>query len=1032
MKIQLKVGKTGIKITYSVVKLTAIPMKQRNLKIREFLAYALIASLFVSTPFIPRSANASSSTPADSINSFVKTSKNIFQNATQSAVVSVADQSASVGSALNGGLQVVYGYAIDKMADLLAPFFIHIPTNRPSVIVGQFGVPLAEKPANSFLTNITKTANSTNVYQSNQLKTSSQTKIVYLQGNQVSAPSNVLFQNIFARLNSLELGARMNSDQNTSEQINDQKNQNIQYVTNNYNVGGYNVGGGPAYSVPADTSYSRDEAINSAVGASSAALQRQIDGLSFSVANATSTFGYVTATSTSASSTFAGGVEVGGNASIAQNLNVGGGVVATTFYGDGSNLTGITSFSTTTTRNVFSAGANLAYDSSSGIFFFASSTARGMFSSSATGLAYSASTGDFSLASGYVIPTTASTTEWASKVSSQWAANGSDISYSAGNVGIGTTTPSAKIHIVGTSPDYGNSGIRFTDTTGTHTYNLGAGIPNVAHTGFSLYDVTAIANRLVVSDSGNIGIGTTNPQQLLHINAASGYATGLAQGGSDGGGIFSAIADTDAYAQLLTYGGSNGGGTWGRTAANYSVLESGGGASNGLIVGTANAKPLMFGTNNAERMRIDSAGNLGIGTTTPYAKLTVVGEAVADNFTAASATATSTFAGGLNVGGGALVHDWSTGVTSIANASLGAMTFESDAGMLSWMDMPVTSASASGTVESYTAQLNGNPLLTIYGLSDGAGNVNGTGVGIGTTTPAYKLAVSGTVGFAGLTGSGATDMNLCINPDTKEVTYGASCIGSSQRFKHDIVSLDSTNGLSLINALRPVSFTYNGNNAKALGFIAEEVNVLQPKLVFFESDGVTPKGVRYDEFAPVLTKAIQELSAIVDGLKAKVDSIMAWFSFGGSQFNVQGNVCVDDVCVTKQQFKQMLLNSGGFGGNPVPVAPVVTPGPVVTPTSTTTATTTDTGTSSAGTGNGASGSGTSTPNATSTPGITAGPVVAPVVTPTPIPASTSTPDVTPAPDPVVTPTPSTAPDVTPTATPTATPDTAFTPAPLTP
>ncbi len=62
-----------------------------------------------------------------------------------------------------------------------------------------------------------------------------------------------------------------------------------------------------------------------------------------------------------------------------------GNVTANAFYGDGSNLTGITSFSTSTTRSVFS--------------------------SSATGLTYTNSTGDFSLTSGYNIPLTASTTE---------------------------------------------------------------------------------------------------------------------------------------------------------------------------------------------------------------------------------------------------------------------------------------------------------------------------------------------------------------------------------------------------------------------------------------------------------------------------------------------------------------------------------------------------------------------------------------------------------------------------------------------
>ena len=46
-----------------------------------------------------------------------------------------------------------------------------------------------------------------------------------------------------------------------------------------------------------------------------------------------------------------------------------------------------------------------------------------------------------------------------------------------------------------------------------------------------------------------------------------------------------------------------------------------------------------------------------------------------------------------------------------------------------------------------------------------------------------------------------------------------------------------------------------------------------------------------------------------DALVAKVEPILAWFN--GGKFMVQNDICVDDVCVTKEQFKQMLLNSGG-------------------------------------------------------------------------------------------------------------------------
>jgi hypothetical protein len=136
-----------------------------------------------------------------------------------------------------------------------------------------------------------------------------------------------------------------------------------------------------------------------------------------------------------------------------------------------------------------------------------------------------------------------------------------------------------------------------------------------------------------------------------------------------------------------------------------------------------------------------TTGNVGIGTTTPYAMLSVAGEVVGRNFTATSTTATSTFAGGLNVNSGSILHDFSSGITSISNLELGALSFDTNAGVVSWTDLPVTSAAALGTVESYSAQIDGNSLLTVYSRSNGVGGVQDLSVGIGTTTPSARFSI---------------------------------------------------------------------------------------------------------------------------------------------------------------------------------------------------------------------------------------------------------------------------------------------------
>ncbi len=71
------------------------------------------------------------------------------------------------------------------------------------------------------------------------------------------------------------------------------------------------------------------------------------------------------------------------------------------------------------------------------------------------------------------------------------------------------------------------------------------------------------------------------------------------------------------------------------------------------------------------------------------------------------------------------------GVTTIANLNLGATNFDTDAGIISWVDMAVTASSPDNTVESYTALLDGQSMLSLYALSDGAGSIDTRRVQLG-------------------------------------------------------------------------------------------------------------------------------------------------------------------------------------------------------------------------------------------------------------------------------------------------------------
>ena len=62
-----------------------------------------------------------------------------------------------------------------------------------------------------------------------------------------------------------------------------------------------------------------------------------------------------------------------------------------------------------------------------------------------------------------------------------------------------------------------------------------------------------------------------------------------------------------------------------RNTSMYIFSNSLGGTPRNLTIGTVHSRDLIFGTNNAEVMRLTSAGNVGIGTSSPNSKLEVSG-----------------------------------------------------------------------------------------------------------------------------------------------------------------------------------------------------------------------------------------------------------------------------------------------------------------------------------------------------------------------------------------------------------------------
>lgn len=354
----------------------------------------------------------------------------------------------------------------------------------------------------------------------------------------------------------------------------------------------------------------------------------------------------------------------------------------------------------------------------------------------------------------------------------------------SGRLGINTTSPGsydtdADNLVVGTTS--GNNGITIASVS-TGVGNLffadGTSVAADKYVGFIQYDHstnafrfgTNASERMRITSGGNVGIGTTSPAVL------GGFTT-LAINGSTGG-LF----------DLMT-----GGTTYGRL---YSITSN-------LIVEAVGASNIQFATNSAERMRITSGGNVGIGTTSPASPLSLSGSGDV----------------GIRIKGGA--------------ANLSYIDFDD---------------ADSGTPNGSIAYNHSSNFMNFA-----------TG---GSNAERMRITSAGEVYIAGTTDQGA--YNLQVN-GTGVWGAGAYVNGSDIRLKENIKELD--NSLELVKKMRPVTYSYKSSYSKdnsiQTGFIAQDLEELLKDKNYL--DGIVKKGpeymnVAYQNLIPLLVKAIQELT----------------------------------------------------------------------------------------------------------------------------------------------------------------------------
>ncbi|MEQ8364190.1 MAG: tail fiber domain-containing protein [Cyclobacteriaceae bacterium] len=130
------------------------------------------------------------------------------------------------------------------------------------------------------------------------------------------------------------------------------------------------------------------------------------------------------------------------------------------------------------------------------------------------------------------------------------------------------------------------------------------------------------------------------------------------------------------------------------------------------------------------------------------------------------------------------------------------------------------------------------------------GNNAVTGWGFGIAPGAAAIRV----GSDGTNGNGAT-----LSP------AGAWTSGSDSTKKYNIDEIKY--GLSEVLKLRPVNFSWKGTNQQDFGFLAQEVKLVLPEIVFGEEGQMT---ISYGQITSVLTKAVQEQQDEIETLRARI------------------------------------------------------------------------------------------------------------------------------------------------------------------
>jgi len=482
----------------------------------------------------------------------------------------------------------------------------------------------------------------------------------------------------------------------------------------------------------------------------------------------------------------------------------------------------------------------------------------------------------------------------------------------SGNVGIGTTSPSDKLHVVqnidlNTALFQNTSGraqvIIDSQTTAHNSYlSLSNGGSEFAfldaktsinllriatnNTGAEIAIETNSQDEAVRIDSnGNVGIGTPTPDVKLEVvdSPTDGIIADFVNA-TNAGGTTAAIklsnADSEACDVVL---GAN------RINANF--------GSDFFISLSDNVD----GTNQ-ERFRITEAGDVGIGITNPGVKLHVNGNAVIGDASQTStiltiratntagspaATAQILMEGYEGRGIGTFYTDstysgeeWFCGMNYSGNFNSWNIGYDEVGGQAEYLANTKLQLHYTGKLQLHTYGSGAHTGTAAYKLSvDSSGNVIETAIGAGAVDGSgiedyvAKWTDTDTLGIGIIRDNGNVGIGVApangykLKVDGNGYFSGTLTEASSLAIKENIENF--TPSIDKINKIRPVKYNKKGSDKKEIGLIAEELEELFPELVEKDENG-NPSGVNYSRAVTVLLGGFKELYKELQEIKKRI------------------------------------------------------------------------------------------------------------------------------------------------------------------